>query len=66
MVATTAHLGPYDRLHEAHEAILQWCSDHGHAMAGPAWEVYGHWNDDPSQLCTDVYYLLQVAGESAG
>jgi effector-binding domain-containing protein len=65
-VATTTHLGPYNRLHEAHGAVLKWCSDHGHALAGPSWEVYGHWTDDPSQLRTDVYYLLQPAGGPGG
>jgi len=66
MVATTAHLGPYDRLGEAHAAILKWCSDRGHALVGLNWEVYGHWSDDPSQLRTDVFYLLQDAGEPGG
>jgi effector-binding domain-containing protein len=66
MVATTAHLGPYNRLYEAHGAILRWCSDQGHALAGPNWEVYGHWDDDPSQLRTDVFYLLQDVGGSSG
>ena len=35
-------------------------------LAGPNWEVYGHWHDDPSQLRTDVFYLLQDAGEPGG
>jgi hypothetical protein len=33
-----------------------------HTLAGPQWEIYGHWlpewNKDPSQIRTDVYYLL--------
>jgi effector-binding domain-containing protein len=58
-VATTAHLGGYDRLGEAHDAIVKWCASQGHALAGPNWEVYGHWTDDPSQLRTDVFYLLK-------
>jgi len=62
-VATLAHVGPYHRLPEAHEAIRQWCLDNGHALAGPNWEVYDHWNDDPAQLRTDVFYLLQASGE---
>jgi effector-binding domain-containing protein len=62
LVATAAHLGPYARLGEAHRAICKWCADHGHALAGPNWEVYGHWTDDPAQLRTDVFYLLQAAG----
>jgi effector-binding domain-containing protein len=64
-VAATTHYGPYNRLHEAHEAILQWCSANGYKLAGPNWEVYGHWTDecnsDPSKICTDVFYLL-IAG----
>ena len=58
-VATTTHLGPYDRLGEAHAAILTVCKERGLALAGPSWEVYGHWTDDVAQLRTDVYYLLR-------
>ncbi len=61
-VATTTHYGPYGRLHEAHEAIRRWCGNHGHPLAGPNWEVYGHWkaewNSDPTKISTDVFYLL--------
>jgi effector-binding domain-containing protein len=60
LVATTTHIGPYGRLGDAHYAVQKWCSDDGHALAGPNWEVYGHWTDDPAQLRTDVYYLLQA------
>jgi effector-binding domain-containing protein len=63
-VATTTHFGPYERLGEAHNAIRKWCADHGHALVGPNWEVYGHWVDDPAKLRTDVYYLLQAVGDS--
>jgi effector-binding domain-containing protein len=69
MVATTVHFGPYQRLHEAHDAIRQWCVSHGHVLAGPNWEIYGHWmdawNSNPSEIRTDVYYLLKADG-SAG
>ena len=58
-VATVAHIGPYDRLDQAHQAIREWCQAHGHACAGPSWEIYGHWTDDPAQLRTDVFYLLK-------
>jgi len=58
-VATTAHLGPYNRLGEAHDDIRKWCADQGHTLAGPNWEIYGHWTDDPAQLRTDVFYLLK-------
>lgn len=68
--ATATHFGPYGQLRAAHQAIRDWCADHGHALAGPSWEVYGHWvdawNNDPSQIRTDIYYLLKSAAASAG
>jgi effector-binding domain-containing protein len=57
-VVTTAHIGPYDRLGEAHQALQQWIADHNRTLAGPSWELYGHWTDDVTQLRTDVFYLL--------
>jgi len=69
-VATTTHVGPYGLLHEAHEAIRRWCASSGHALAGPNWEVYGHWRDewnrDPSGITTDVFYLLASPGNAEG
>ncbi len=60
--ATVTHLGPYQGLGLAHEAIHHWSASHGHRLAGPRWEVYGHWqpawNGDPSQIRTDVFYQL--------
>jgi effector-binding domain-containing protein len=61
-VAWTTHFGPYGGLGGAHDAIRRWCSSNNHHPAGPNWEIYGHWqqewNADPSQIRTDVYYLL--------
>jgi hypothetical protein len=38
-------------------------------LAGPNWEVYGHWQDewnsDPSKIRTDVFYLLVADPGSA-
>ena len=69
LVATTTHFGPYHLLHKAYEAIRKWCVANGHVLAGPGWEVYGHWKDewnsDPSKICTDVFYLLVEDGRSA-
>ena len=65
LVATTAHFGPYHRLGDAHDAICKGCKENGHALAGPNWEIYGHWEDDPAKLRTDVFYLLQAEGEAA-
>jgi len=58
-VATTVHMGPYDRMKPAHEAIHQWAHENGRRLVGPSWEVYGHWSDDPAKLRTDIYYLIE-------
>jgi len=62
IAAMTTHVGDYGRLGEANAAILAWCRANQRLRAGPSWEVYGHWNADPAQLRTEVYYLLQALG----
>jgi effector-binding domain-containing protein len=57
-VAWTVHRGPYEDLGTAHDLIRRWCAQHGRALAGPRWEIYGDWRDDPAELETEVYYLL--------
>jgi effector-binding domain-containing protein len=61
--ATVTHFGPYGKLGEANEAIRQWCAAQGRGLAGPSWELYGHWldewNNDPSKIRTDIFYLLK-------
>jgi effector-binding domain-containing protein len=61
VAAMTTHHGDYGGLGRANAAILSWCRAHDRALAGPSWEVYGHWHADPAQLHTDVYYLLQAS-----
>lgn len=62
LVATLTHLGPYGTMGVAHAAMLEWCKGEGHRLAGPSWELYGHWQEswdqDPSQIRTDICYLL--------
>jgi len=57
-VATTVHIGPYNQMQPAHHAIHQWARDNNRRIAGPSWEIYGHWTDDPTRLRTDIFYLL--------
>jgi effector-binding domain-containing protein len=61
-VASATHLGPYSGLGAAHDAVHQWCSANNHRLAGPSWEIYGHWqsewNTNPSQIRTDIFYLV--------
>jgi effector-binding domain-containing protein len=69
LVASTTHYGPYGQLHAAHQAIVRWCRNSGYTLAGPNWEIYGHWEDawnsDPSRIRTDVFYLLVTDGKAA-
>ena len=62
-VAAVTHLGPYPKLGDAHRAIQEWCAANRRTPAGPNWEIYGHWldawNQDPSQIRTDVFHLLK-------
>jgi effector-binding domain-containing protein len=67
-VASTTHFGPYGNLGAAHDAVRRWCADNHHRLAGPSWEIYGHWlaewNSQPSRIRTDIYYLL-MSGDGA-
>ena len=69
LAASVIHFGPYAGLGAAHEAIRQWCTDHHHRLAGPNWEVYGHWqsdwNVDSSRIRTDVFYQI-APGQARG
>jgi effector-binding domain-containing protein len=62
MVASLTHLGPYGTLGVAHNAIREWARHNNRSLVGPSWEIYGHWqeawNNAPSQIRTDVFYLL--------
>ena len=68
VVASTTHFGPYRGLGDAHDAVRSWCRDKSHRLAGPSWEIYGHWqnewNLDPSRIRTDVYHLVTPPGDS--
>jgi len=57
-VASAVHVGPYDRLGAAHDAIHAWARAQRREFAGVSWEIYGDWRDDPAKLETTVIYLL--------
>ena len=57
-VATVVHWGAYDKLGGAYDALRKWSKETGRVFAGPFWEVYGHWSDDPAQVRTDIFQLL--------
>jgi hypothetical protein len=45
----------------AHRTVRGWCAEHGHALTGVRWEVYGHWleDQDPALFETEVYWQLE-------
>ena len=57
-VATAVHRGDYGGLGATHDAVRAHVSASGRELAGPCWEVYGHWREDPSELETEVFWLL--------
>ena len=54
----TVHRGDYAALGRAHEAVHRFAKERALELAGPRWEIYGHWHDDPRELETEIYYLL--------
>ena len=61
-VLVAPHRGPYSNLHRAHEAATSWAERNGVQLAGPCWELYGHWlpewEERPELIQTDVCYQI--------
>jgi effector-binding domain-containing protein len=55
---TAAHFGPYEKLMAAYKAIDAYVAGEGLRLAGPSWELYGHWSDEPQKLRTDIFFPL--------
>lgn len=61
-VATTVHLGPYEKLPEAHDALHLWIKENAKETAGPQWELY--WTDpgkepDPAKRRTELIWPIK-------
>lgn len=56
--AHTIHKGEYAGLGEAYDAIMRWSRANGHTLSRIRWEVYGDWDEDPANLQTAVYWLV--------
>jgi hypothetical protein len=57
--AVAVHRGPYERLHDAHQAIRDWLTANQRASAGQSWEIYGDPTPDPADTEATVIYLLK-------
>ncbi|MGZ4197624.1 MAG: GyrI-like domain-containing protein [Solirubrobacteraceae bacterium] len=58
-VATAVHRGDYAEMGRTHSAVTEFIAANGLDRVGPSWEIYGHWREDPSELETEIYYLVQ-------
>ncbi len=63
--ASTLHVGAYSDLGDAYAALNQWCKEQHRPWANVAWEVYGDWQEDPTKLETQVFYLLAESARSS-
>jgi effector-binding domain-containing protein len=56
LCASTVHVGPYDEVGNAYEALQKWMTESGHSPAGPVREVYLNDPDSvpPEQLQTEI------------
>ena len=57
-VASVMHVGPYERMGEAHQAIQTWATANNMKFAGKSWEIYGDGTEDMAKLETQIEYLL--------
>jgi effector-binding domain-containing protein len=57
--AVALHCGPYNRMHEAHDAIGKWMAENRRESAGHSWEIYGDPAPDPADTRTTIIYLLK-------
>ena len=60
--AVTWHIGPYDTIVAAYDAITAWMQEHGREPAGAPWEAY--WSDpatvtDPAEYRTEVFWPIR-------
>jgi effector-binding domain-containing protein len=58
-VATAVHRGDFAQLGVTHDAVREHALAHGHELAGPRWEIYGHQGADPSEQATELFWLLR-------
>jgi effector-binding domain-containing protein len=58
-VATAIHRGDYASLGATHDAVRAHAAAQERELAGPRWEIYGHWREDPSELETEIFWLLR-------
>jgi effector-binding domain-containing protein len=56
--ANFRHIGGYHALPDVHASLRAWCVEQNVGIAGPNWEIYDRFDEDPAKCETDIYYLL--------
>lgn len=57
--AACKHVGPYHLLSQTGDAMKAELRKRGLVSGPPYIEVYGHWNDDPAKLETELIHALR-------
>ena len=59
-VVYTLHVGPYDKLGDAHDAVNKWIAEEGLEISGPPWEYYvsDPMEAPPAEWETEIYYPI--------
>jgi hypothetical protein len=53
------HTGPYEQIPEAYSAMQAELSRLGLRSVPPGLEIYGHWNEDPQKLVTEILMSVE-------
>jgi effector-binding domain-containing protein len=58
-MAKTVHLGNFDKIGEAYEALHQWMKDNNAQANGGPWESYVKVDGTPDEYVTEIYYPIK-------
>jgi effector-binding domain-containing protein len=59
-LASVMHVGPYDQMGAAYEALTQWVTEHGYESTGVAYELYYSGPETPPQeIRTEIVVPLK-------
>jgi len=58
-VAVIVHVGPYETVGDAYQALAQWIGQHGYRMSGPPCEIYLTSPMDPGPPVTEIRWPVE-------
>jgi len=59
-LASVMHVGPYDQLGAAYEALMQWVTEHGYEATGVTYELYYSGPETPpEEIRTEIVFPLK-------